>query len=84
MLFSTTNPITHSMTTAITQAMREHDPNALVRAEASSYEIRIDGDVSLDQARSALTKAHCDTAELQDATNVVHIQGGHSCCGHCT
>ena len=84
MLFTTIHPITHSMTTAIMQGVREIDPNAMVRAEASSYEIRIDGDVSLDQARIALLNAHCDTAELQDATNVVHIQGSHSCCGQCT
>ncbi len=84
MLFSTTNPITHYMSTAIMQAVREYDPDARVRSEPSSYEIQIDGDVSLNQARLALIKASCDTAELQDDANLVHIQGSHSCCGHCT
>lgn len=84
MLFATAHPITHSMSTAIMQAVREYDPDARVRSEPSSYEIQIDGDVSLDQARLALSKAHCDTAELQDSANLVHIQGSHSCCGQCT
>lgn len=84
MLFTTTDPITHSMATAILQSVHEFDPNALVRTEASSYEVQIDGDISLDQARAALLKARCGTAELQDETNAIHIQGGHSCCGHCT
>ncbi|HET9032852.1 MAG TPA: hypothetical protein VFN25_08100 [Dokdonella sp.] len=84
MLFTTADPITHSMATAIMQAVREHDPDALIRAEASGYEVRIDGDVSLDQARAALLQAGLDNAELQDDNNLVHIQGSHSCCGQCT
>ena len=84
MLFTTSDPITQSMATAIMQAVREIDPDAMVRSEASSYEIKINGDVSLEQARAALLKAHCDSAELQDETNLVHIQSSHSCCGHCT
>ncbi len=84
MLFTTSDPITQSIATAIMQAVREIDPDAMVRSEPSSYEIKIDGDISLDQAKAALLKARCGTAELQDETNLVHIQGSHSCCGQCT
>ncbi len=84
MQFRTSHPITRSMAAAITEAVHEYDAGAVVRAEVSSQQIMIKGDLSAAQARAALLKAHCDPAELQEAGDEVHVQGGHTCCGHCT
>ncbi len=83
MLFTTSQPITQSMAIAITQAIHELDPAATVRAEMSSQQILIDGDLTAEQAQAALVKARCGFVELQQAAEPVHIQGGHTCCGHC-
>ena len=83
MLFTTPQPITHSMAVAIIQAVRELDSSAIVRAEISSQKILIDGNLSVQQALSALVKARCDSPVLEQAAEPVHIQGGHTCCGHC-
>lgn len=83
MLFTTAHPITHSMAVAIIQAVREFDSNAVVRAEISSQKILIDGNLSAKQALSALVKARCESPVLEQVAEPVHIQGGHTCCGHC-
>lgn len=83
MLFTTTQPITQSMAIAITHAIHELDPAATVRAEMSSQQILIDGDVTAEQAQAALVDARCEFVELQQDAEPVHIQGGHTCCGHC-
>ncbi len=83
MLFTTTQPITQPMATAITQAIRELDPDATVRAEMSSQSILIDGDVTAAQAKAVLANANCEYAAFEQAAEPVHIQGGHTCCGHC-
>lgn len=84
MLFTTIHPITHTMAAAITDAVHEYDASAMVRAEVSSQQVVIDGDLTIAQARAALFAAHCDPVELQEGAELVHIQGGHTCCGHCT
>ncbi|HMM67815.1 MAG TPA: hypothetical protein PKC03_12835 [Dokdonella sp.] len=85
MQFRTSHPISRSMAAAITEAVHEYDAGALVRAEVSSQQITISGELSVAQARAALLKAHCDPAELQEAAGeAIHVQGGHTCCGHCT
>ncbi|MGB0134756.1 hypothetical protein [Dokdonella sp.] len=84
MQFTTIHPITQIMAAAITDAVREYDAGAIVRAEVSSQRVMIEGDLSVAQARAALFMAHCDPVELQDGADLVHIQGGHTCCGHCT
>ncbi|HQX64976.1 MAG: hypothetical protein IPH43_07900 [Xanthomonadales bacterium] len=83
MLFTTSQPITQSMAIAITHAIQELDADATVRAEMSSQSILIDGDVTVDQAKAALAKAHCEYVTLEQPAEPVHIQGGHTCCGHC-
>ncbi|MEO5559933.1 MAG: hypothetical protein ABIO49_08865 [Dokdonella sp.] len=84
MLFTTIQPITPSMAIAITHAIHELDPDATVRAEMSSQSILIAGDVTADQAKDALAKAHCAYSVFEQTTEPVHAQGGHACCGHCT
>lgn len=83
MLFTTTQPITQTMAIAITQAIYEIDPDATVRAEMSSHQILIDGDVTEELAKAALAKARCEFSAFEPAADPVHIQGGHTCCGHC-
>lgn len=83
MLFTTTQPITQSMAIAITHAIHELDSDATVRAEMSSQQILIDGDMTAEQAQAALTKAGCEFIALEQAAEPIHIQGGHTCCGHC-
>jgi hypothetical protein len=83
MLFTTTQPITHSMALAITRAIHEVDPDATVRAEMSSQQIVIDGNLSADAALAALDKAHCMSPVFVPVDEAVHVQGGHTCCGHC-
>ncbi len=83
MLFTTIQPITQSMAVAITHAIHEIDPDANVRAEMSSQSILIDGDVTADQAKAALANAHCAYSAFEQTAEPVHVQGGHTCCGHC-
>lgn len=83
MLFTTPQPITQSMAIAIIQAVRKLDSGATVRAEVSSQRILIEGRLSAEQAMGALLKARCESAALEQEAEPVHIQGGHTCCGHC-
>lgn len=83
MLFTTTHPITRSMIADLVDAVHQYDPEATVRAEFSGHQVLIDGDITVAQARSALTQAQCGPVELKDAGVPVHIQGGNTCCGHC-
>lgn len=71
------------MAAAVTNAVHEYDANAVVRAEVSSQRIMINGDLSVAQAKAALFASQCEATVLQDGANPVHIQGGHTCCGHC-
>ena len=84
MLFTTSHPITQIMATAITDAVNEYDASATIRAEVASQRVLIDGDITVEQAKEALLKAHCGPVELQGDAELVHIQGGHTCCGQCT
>ena len=84
MLFITQNPVTHLMAASVREAVLKIDPQASVRSEVSGNEISIDGDLSADQAQQALQAADCMPARLQAAGEQVHVQGGHTCCGHCT
>lgn len=84
MQFTTSHPITRTMAAALTEAVHEYDAGALVQAEVSSQQIMINGDLSVAQAKAALFMAHCEATELQEADEEVHVQGGHTCCGHCT
>lgn len=83
MLFTTIQPITQTMAIAISHAIHEIDPDATVRAEMSSQSILIDGDVTAEQAKAALVNARCEFSAFEQAAEPVHIQGGHTCCGHC-
>ena len=75
--------ITQTMAIVITRAIYEIDPDATVRAEMSSHQILIDGDVTAALAEAALAKASCEFSAFEPAADPVHIQGGHTCCGHC-
>ena len=83
MLFTTPQPITQSMAIAITHAVREIDSGAIVRADVAGQQILIDGKLSAEQALAALVSARCESAVLEQVAKPVHIQGGHTCCGHC-
>lgn len=82
MLFTTTQPITHAMALAITRTIHAIDPNARVRADMSSQQILIDGDLSAEAATAALVEAGCVSPAFVPAGEAVHVQGGHTCCGH--
>ena len=75
--------ITQTMAIAVARAIYEIDPDATVRAEMSSHQIMIDGDVTEALANAALAKAQCEFSAFEPAADSVHIQGGHTSCGHC-
>lgn len=83
MLFNATDTISPAVADAIARGVLAVDAFALVRVDAPNRLIQIDGRMTPAQAVATIGNAGCD-ARLAEPIEVGHVQGGSTCCGHCT
>ena len=79
MLFTTVDPITPPQVLALIHAIQSIDAMAQVRIDATGRQARIEGDLTPQQAGTAIGA----TGLAGVITAMPHVRGGSTCCGSC-
>ena len=83
MLLYSKDAISQSTAEAIARAVLALDPFAQVRVDAPNHQVSVDGRLTQQQVVAALGGAGC-SAGLVEEIELVHVQGGSTCCGSCS